>query len=127
LKAYLPFIQNSFIYSFNNGRIEGINNKIKVLNRVAYGYRNFSHYKKHIMIHIKFKTRETKSEKKKTHVKASECFTCVINMISRNELTVAEDDRHLREKQIFSVGRAFSAVPTVENPFHKFGKTYEIS
>src|SRR5699024_11450291 len=49
-------------YSFNNGRIEGINNKIKVLNRVAYGYRNFSHYKKHIMIHIKFKTRETKSE-----------------------------------------------------------------
>ena len=27
------------------------------------------------------------------------CFTCIINMISGNELTVAEDDRHLREKQ----------------------------
>ena len=51
--------------------IEGINNKIKVLNRVAYGYRNFSHYKKRIMIHFKFKAQETKSEQKKTHVKAS--------------------------------------------------------
>jgi len=26
-----------------------------VLNRVAYGYRNFSHYKKRIMIHCKLK------------------------------------------------------------------------
>jgi len=25
LKAHLPFIQNSFIYPFNNGRIAGIN------------------------------------------------------------------------------------------------------
>ena len=46
LKAHLSFVQNSFIYPFNNGRIEGINNKIKVLNCVAYGYCNFSHYKK---------------------------------------------------------------------------------
>ena len=71
LKAHLPFIQNSFIYPFNNGRIEGINNKIKVLNRVAYGYRNFSHYKKRIMIHFKFKAQVTKPEHRKTHVKAS--------------------------------------------------------
>src|SRR5699024_2271527 len=42
LKKHLPFIENSFIYPYNNGRIEGINNKIKVLNRVAYGYRNFT-------------------------------------------------------------------------------------
>ncbi|WP_373277962.1 transposase [Amphibacillus sediminis] len=25
--------------------LKGLNNKIKVLNRVAYGYRNFYHYK----------------------------------------------------------------------------------
>src|SRR5699024_11898675 len=41
LKKHLPYIKHSLIYPYNNGRIEGINNKIKVLNRVAYGYRNF--------------------------------------------------------------------------------------
>ncbi len=60
LKKHLPYIQNSFIYPYNNGRIEGINNKIKVLNRVAYGYRNFMNYKKRILIHFKFKPVESK-------------------------------------------------------------------
>lgn len=56
LKKHLPFIRNSFIYPFNNGRIEGINNKIKVLNRVAYGYRNFRNYRNRIIIlHFKLK------------------------------------------------------------------------
>lgn len=55
LKKHLPFIENSFIYPYNNGRIEGINNKIKVLNRVAYGYRNFMNYKKRIILHFKLK------------------------------------------------------------------------
>jgi len=34
--------------------------KIKVLNRVAYGYRNFSHFKKRILIHFKMKSSEPK-------------------------------------------------------------------
>lgn len=55
LKKHLPYIQNSLIYPYNNGRIEGINNKIKVLNRVAYGYRNFMNFKKRILIHFKLK------------------------------------------------------------------------
>ncbi|WP_082881221.1 transposase [Lederbergia galactosidilytica] len=50
----LPFIKHSLRYSYNNGRIEGINNKIKVLNRVAYGYRNFLHFKRRIFIHFTF-------------------------------------------------------------------------
>ena len=37
LKHHLSSIENSFMYLFNNGRIEGIHNKIKVLNRVAMG------------------------------------------------------------------------------------------
>ncbi|WP_436426901.1 transposase, partial [Kurthia gibsonii] len=48
-------IENSFMYPFNNGRIEGIHNKIKVLNRVAYGYRNFTNYRQRIFIHFKLK------------------------------------------------------------------------
>jgi len=46
LRKYLPFIEKSFIYPYNNGRFEGNNNKIKVLNRVAYGYKNFQNYRK---------------------------------------------------------------------------------
>ncbi len=50
LKKHLSYILNSFSYPYSNGRIEGINNKIKVLNHVAYGYRNFSNYNKRILI-----------------------------------------------------------------------------
>ncbi|MGM8212143.1 transposase [Virgibacillus sp. W0430] len=39
------FHKNSFIYSYNNGRNEGLNNKIKVLNRFAYGCRSFLNYR----------------------------------------------------------------------------------
>ncbi|QBP43084.1 transposase [Paenisporosarcina antarctica] len=46
-------MENCFIYPYNNGRIEGINNKINVLNRVAYGYRNFHNYKNRIILHFK--------------------------------------------------------------------------
>ena len=56
LKKHLPHIENSFIYPYSNGRIEGINNKIKVLNRVAYGYRNFINFKNRILIHFKMKS-----------------------------------------------------------------------
>lgn len=58
LRKHLPYIENSFIYPYNNGRIEGINNKIKVLNRVAYGYSNFHNYKKRIILHFKLKPSE---------------------------------------------------------------------
>ncbi|WP_081585442.1 transposase [Amphibacillus xylanus] len=61
---HLPYIQNSFIHIYNNGRIEGINNKIKVLSKVAYGYQNFYNFKKRIMIHFKYKSIETNSSKK---------------------------------------------------------------
>ena len=43
-----------FILAVTNGRIEGINNKIKVLNRVAYGYRNFKNYKNRILLHFAY-------------------------------------------------------------------------
>ena len=55
LRKHLPYIKNSLLYPYNNGRIEGINNKIKVLNRVAYGYRNFSNFKKRILLHFKLR------------------------------------------------------------------------
>ena len=71
LKKHLPYIENSFIFPFNNGRIEGINNKIKVLNRIAYGYRNFTNYKNRIMLHFKFKpvVQKPETKQKETHYK----------------------------------------------------------
>ena len=33
----------------HNGYIEGINNKIKVIKRIAYGYTNFTHFRNRIM------------------------------------------------------------------------------
>ncbi|MEI3610286.1 transposase [Pseudogracilibacillus sp. SO10305] len=44
------------MYSYNNGRIEEINNKIKVWNRVAYGYRYFYSFKKRIILHFKWRS-----------------------------------------------------------------------
>jgi len=42
-------ISNSFIDSrYNNGFIEGLNNKIKVIKRIAFGYRNFDNFKSRI-------------------------------------------------------------------------------
>src|SRR5699024_2493762 len=55
LNKHLPYIKNSLKYPYNNGRIEGINNKIKVLSRVAYGYRNFNYFKNRIILHFKLR------------------------------------------------------------------------
>ena len=47
---YMDFIKNSFIYDYSNGPIEGINNFIKVLKRIAFGYRNFANFRTRIFI-----------------------------------------------------------------------------
>ncbi|HCZ7178310.1 TPA: transposase, partial [Staphylococcus aureus] len=45
---------------FNNGAIEGINNKIKLIKRVSYGYRNFNNFKARILIIFKLYQRRKK-------------------------------------------------------------------
>ena len=47
LKLYrenIEYIENSFIYDINNGVIEGNNNLIKCLKRIAFGYRKYDHF-----------------------------------------------------------------------------------
>lgn len=41
LKKNIEGIANALKYNYTNGRIEGTNNKIKVMKRVAFGYRRF--------------------------------------------------------------------------------------
>lgn len=48
-------ILNTFDYPYANGFTEGCNNKIKVLKRNTYGYRNFERFRKRILHMFNYK------------------------------------------------------------------------
>ena len=50
LKGYVCYIKNSFTTGYHNGYVEGNNNFIKVLKRIAFGFRSFTRFKARIMI-----------------------------------------------------------------------------
>lgn len=43
-KDNISYIENSLTYNINNGIIEGTNNLIKCIKRIAFGYRRFNHF-----------------------------------------------------------------------------------
>lgn len=49
-KTNEKYIENSFKYDINNGIIEGTNNLIKTLKRIAFGYRRFDHFSARIFL-----------------------------------------------------------------------------
>ena len=49
-KNFKSFIINSLKYDYNNGLIEGTNNLIKCIKRIAFGYKSFSHFKTRILL-----------------------------------------------------------------------------
>ena len=46
----MKYIKNMFESNITNGLIEGLNNNIKSIKRTAFGYSNFSNFKKHVCI-----------------------------------------------------------------------------
>lgn len=50
LSEFLPYIKNTFTTNYHNGYIEGNNNLIKVIKRIAFGFRSFRRFKARIMI-----------------------------------------------------------------------------
>lgn len=51
LNKNLEYIENTFYYKIrSNGCLEGKNNRIKVIKRVSYGYRNFFNFRSKIFI-----------------------------------------------------------------------------
>ncbi len=50
LKEYLPYIKNTLDNPYHNGYVEGNNNFIKVLKRIAFGFKSFHRFKARIMI-----------------------------------------------------------------------------
>lgn len=43
-KQNINYIENALTYNINNGIIEGTNNLIKCIKRIAFGYRKFNHF-----------------------------------------------------------------------------------
>ena len=51
LRKYKRLIKNTMYYNGKSNRpLEGINNKIKVIKRISYGYRSFSNFKAKILL-----------------------------------------------------------------------------
>lgn len=50
IKSFLPYIENTLNNKYHNGFIEGNNNFIKVIKRIAFGFRSFTRFKARIMI-----------------------------------------------------------------------------
>lgn len=50
INKYFKYIKNTLKYKYHNGFIEGNNNFIKVIKRIAFGFRNFSRFKARILI-----------------------------------------------------------------------------
>ena len=50
LKSFLTHIKNTLSNTYHNGFVEGNNNFIKVLKRIAFGFRSFRRFKARIMI-----------------------------------------------------------------------------
>ena len=47
---WIKEIRNSLLVPYSNGVTEGYNNKIKVLKRIAFGFRNFQNFKTIILL-----------------------------------------------------------------------------
>ena len=50
LENWEPYILNAFDARLSNGFTEGTNNLIKVIKRIGFGFRNFDHFRKRILL-----------------------------------------------------------------------------
>ena len=73
IRHWRGYIQNSWKYGKSNGLSEGLNNKVKVLKRVAFGLHSFESFRKRILL------------------------TCGKLRLSKDPLSVLEDARNGKE------------------------------
>jgi len=58
IKTYREFeenILNYFMYRHSSGPVEGLNNKIKVIKRRCFGFRNITYFAKRIFLDVNYK------------------------------------------------------------------------
>ncbi|WP_144501345.1 transposase, partial [Bacillus sp. WP8] len=66
---YLPYIGHTIHHpQLTNGPLEGINNKIKLIKRVSFGYRNYDNLRNRIIITSRLFASTTKKEIKQPKV-----------------------------------------------------------
>lgn len=53
LERYQDYIENALYLTLSNGHLEGINNKIKTIKRVSYGYTNFDNFRARVLCSFK--------------------------------------------------------------------------
>ncbi|WP_414672061.1 transposase [Lactiplantibacillus daoliensis] len=58
-------IENALKYNYSNGPLKGTNNKLKVLKRVAYGFRSFVNFR--LRIRLMFSVQKVPSHKAARH------------------------------------------------------------
>ena len=46
----IEYVENALIYAYSNGYTEGVNNYIKTLKKVAFGYKSYYHFRNRILI-----------------------------------------------------------------------------
>ncbi|MDO4813684.1 MAG: transposase [Gemella sp.] len=64
IKKYEKYMINSIKYPYSNGILEGINNKIKIIKRVSYGYASFYNFRLRILIVFRLFEDVSKQNKK---------------------------------------------------------------
>lgn len=55
IERWEPFIKNSLRYNHSNAFSEGLNNKVRVIQRMAYGYKDFEYFRLKIIQQFNFK------------------------------------------------------------------------
>ncbi|QCT75266.1 hypothetical protein EST43_08310 [Macrococcoides canis] len=71
MRKYDSYIDNTIDYSnLTNRPLEGINNKIKLIKRVSFGYRNYSNFKNRVLLCSRLYLPESKKEIKQQKVVA---------------------------------------------------------
>ena len=50
LRYHKDSINNALTHKYSNGKLEGTNNLIKVIKRIAFGYRNFDNFRSRILL-----------------------------------------------------------------------------
>jgi transposase len=55
IERWEPFIRNSLRYDYSNAFAEGLNNKVRVIQRMAYGYKDFEYLRLKIFQQFNFK------------------------------------------------------------------------
>lgn len=55
LIEHIEYANNALKYTYSNGYTEGVNNYIKTIKKVSFGYKSFFHFRNRILISFKLK------------------------------------------------------------------------